>query len=239
MNKVTIYPKDDETTSDQIGRSAKPTTLVTRNTARLLALGAIAGPILFTLAWFILGFVSPGFTMWDIVVEPYSPISQPISGLGLGLTAPFMNVAFILGGLLMITGAVGIFQGILEMGSIARWSSTLLLALTGLGMVIDGIFTLESIMVHTAGFLLGTGTPVLSFLVIGLLLRSIPRWRQFGGWLLVGSPLTLVLLGLFFATNDPVAAGAGLGVNGLVQRILVTEVLVWVVIMGWRTFRRS
>jgi hypothetical protein len=239
MNKVTIYPKDDETTSDQIGRSAKPTTLVTRNTARLLALGAIAGPILFTLAWFILGFVSPGFTMWDIVVEPYSPISQPISGLGLGLTAPFMNVAFILGGLLMITGAVGIFQGILEMGSIARWSSTLLLALTGLGMVIDGIFTLESIMVHTAGFMLGNGTPVLSFLVIGLLLRRIPRWRQFGSWLLVGSPLTLVLLGLFFATNDPVAAGAGLGVNGLVQRILVTEVLAWFVAMGWKAFRST
>ena len=51
--------------------------------------------------------------------------------------------------------------------------------------------------------------------------------------------LTLVLLGLFFDTNDPVAAGAGLGVNGLVQRILVTEVLAWFVAMGWKAFRST
>jgi hypothetical protein len=240
MNRLTHYPDDDETITMRIGSSGtKSTSLATSEATRWLALGAVAGPVLFTLAWFILGFLSPGFTIFGTLVAPYSPISQPISGLGLGLTAPFMNAAFVLGGLLILAGAAGIFQGIRELGAVARWSCTVLLALSGLGMVVDGIFTLESFLPHMAGFLLGTGTPVLSFLVIGLLLRRVPIWRRFGNWLPLGSPLTLALLVLSFATFDPVAAGAGLGIGGLTQRILVVEVHAWFVVLGWLAFRRS
>jgi hypothetical protein len=93
---------------------------------------------------------------------------------------------------------------------------------------------------YTAGFLLGAGTPVLSFLVAGLLLRRIPRWRRLGSRLLAVSPLTLALLVLFFLTfDDPTAAGAGLGVAGLTQRILVVEVHTWFVAMGWLAFKRG
>lgn len=238
MKKATLSPKNDETSLARRGGRSTPTTLANPNTSRLLAVGAIAGPVLFTLAWLMLGFVSPGYTIWDIRIEPYSPISQPISGLGLGITAPFMNAAFIAGGLLIMAGAAGIFQNIPEMDAKARWSCTLLLALIGLGMLMDGIFTLESIMAHTAGFLLGNGMPVLSFPVIGFMLRRIPGWRRFGSWLLAGSPLTLALLFPSFLTFDPIAAGTGLGTAGLAQRILVTEVLFWPVMMGWRTLQR-
>src|SRR5258708_35517427 len=86
-------------------RSARPA-------AGWIALGAVAGPILFTLGWFALGFISPGYTMWGIRIAPYSAISQPLSGLGLGPTGPFMNATFILSGLLMVCGAVGIFRSI-------------------------------------------------------------------------------------------------------------------------------
>src|SRR5205809_1045763 len=144
--------------------------LATPATARWLALGAVAGPVLFTLAWFILGFLSPGYTLFGTLIAPYSPISQPISGLGLGPTGPFMNTAF---------------------------------------------------------------------LVSGLVLRRVPRWRRFGSWLLLGSPLTLVLLVLFFATFNPTAAGANLGVSGLTQRVLAVEIHAWYVAMGWLAFRRS
>ena len=230
MNRITHYPNDVET---------KSTTLAIPEVTRWLTLGAVAGPVLFTLAWFVLGFLSPGFTIFDTLVTPYSPISQPISGLGLGPTAPYMNAAFVLGGLLILVGVASIFQGIREIGAVARWSGTALLALSGLGMVVDGIYTLESFLPHMVGFLLGTGTPVVGFLVIGLLLRRIPHWRRFGNWLLLASPLTLVLLVLSFATFDPVAAGAGLGVGGLMQRILVVEVHAWFVALGWLAFRRS
>src|SRR6266542_6662982 len=100
---------------------------------RWLALGDVAGPVLFTLAWFVLGFLSPGFTIFGTLIAPYSPISAPISGLGLGPTAPFMNTAFVLGGLLLLAGVIGIVQGIRELAAVARWSCTALLALTPLG----------------------------------------------------------------------------------------------------------
>src|SRR5262245_16050975 len=213
--------------------------LATPATARWLALGAVAGPALFTLAWFILGFLSPGYTLYGTHIAPYSPISQPISGLGLGPTALYMNAAFVLSGLLIIAGVVGIFQGIQEIGALARWSCTVLLALSGVGAVVVGIFTLESFLVHFVGVLLAIATPVLSFLVSGLVLRRVPRWRRFGSWLLLGSPLTLALLVLFFATFNPVAAGANLGVSGLTQRILAVEIHAWYVAMGSLAFRRS
>src|SRR6266571_3078933 len=169
MNTSLHHPNDDATTPVLVSEGfAKPAAQASPGATRWLALGAVVGPILFTLAWIILGELSPGYTAWGIRIAPYSPISQPISGLGLGPTAPFMNAAFVLTGLLTLVGVVGIFQGIREMGALARWSCTVLLALSPLGMVVDGIFTLESFLPHTVGFLLATASPVLSFVVIGL-----------------------------------------------------------------------
>jgi hypothetical protein len=234
------HPNDDATTPVLIGEGfAKPAAQASPEATRWLALGAVVGPVLFTLAWFILGFLSPGYTAWGTRIAPYSPISQGISGLGLGITAPFMNTAFVLCGLFLLAGAVGIFQGIREMGAVARWSCTVLLALSALGTVVDGIFTLESFLPHMVGFLLGVASPVLSFVVIGLLLRRVQRWRRFGSWLLLASPLTLVLLVLFFLTFSPTVAGTQTGVAGLTERILAVEVQAWFVVMGWLAFRRS
>ena len=82
----------------------------TSQTARWLALGAISGPVLFTLAWLILGFVSPGFVLFGSLIAPYSPISHPISGLGLPPNGPYMNAAFVLSGLLLLAGVIGIYR---------------------------------------------------------------------------------------------------------------------------------
>ena len=51
--------------------SAKPADLGTPEPARWLALGAVAGPVLFTFAWFILGFLSPGYTLFGSLIAPY------------------------------------------------------------------------------------------------------------------------------------------------------------------------
>jgi hypothetical protein len=208
--------------------------------ARWLALGAVAGPVLFTLAWLILGLLSPGYTLFGTLIAPYSPISQPISGLGLGPTGPFMNGAFVLGGLMLAAGVICVFETTTATSRpAARRTCAALLALSPLGMVIAGIFTFEAVMAHLMGFLLGVATPVLSFLVAGSFLRGIPRWRRFGGWLLFGSPLTLALLVLFFITFDPAAAGQGEGLAGLTQRVLSIEVHAWFVAMGWLAFQRT
>jgi len=217
-----------------------PAAPATPEASRWLALGAVAGPALFTLAWFVLGFLSPGYTIFGTLIAPYSPISQPISGLGLGPTAPFMNAAFVLSGILLMAGVIGVFQTPTMRASsrpAARWACAALLALSPLGLVVDGIFTLKDPLPHLIGFLLTTGIPVLSFLAVGYFLRGIPRWRRFGTWLLLGSPLTLVLVVLFFLTFDQATTAAGHGVAGLTQRILALEVLAWFAAMGWLAFR--
>ncbi len=213
-------------------------TLTTAKTTRWLAFGAVVGPIVFTFAWMILGFISPGYQLWDLWIAPYWAVSQPISGLGLGVTAPYMNAAFILTGVLTIVGAIGIFRSIPEIEAAKRQRFTLLLALPGLGTIMDGIFNLESFMLHNLGFLLVLSV-IVSFLIVGLRLRKIPGWQRFGNWLLLGSPLTLVLAALFLVTFNPEAAGAGLGIGGLTQRLLIIQIHFWFVAMGWKAFRIS
>jgi Protein of unknown function (DUF998) len=209
-----------------------------RPAARSVALGAVAGPVLFTLGWFVLGLISPGYTMWGTRIAPYSVISQPLSGLGLGQTGPFMNAVFILSGLLMVAGAVGIFRSIPELGPAARWIATVLLALPGLGAVIDGMFTLEHFFFHFIGFGLAL-TTVVGFPLIGYLLRRIPSWRGFGSWLIVAGPVTLALTVIYFATFTPTVEGVQHGVAGLTERILVLEFQAWYVAIGWLAFKRS
>jgi hypothetical protein len=204
---------------------------------RWLALGVVAGPVLFTVGWFVLGFISPGYTMWGIHIAPYSIISQPLSGLGLGPTGPLMNADFIASGLLIVVGAVGVFRAILELGPAARWIGTALLALPGLGSVVDGIFTLEHFFPHFLGFGLAL-TTVVGFPVIGYLLRGVPGWRGFGSWLIVAGPVTLALAVLYFATFTPTIEGIQHGVAGVTERILVLELQAWYVAIGWLAFRR-
>ncbi len=57
-------------------------------------LAAVAGPVLLTLSWFGLGFISPGYSLWGTRIAPYSSISQPLSGLGLGPTDPLFSTGW-------------------------------------------------------------------------------------------------------------------------------------------------
>jgi hypothetical protein len=202
-----------------------------------LALGAIAGPVLLTAAWFVLGFMSPGYTLWGTPIAPYSPVSQPLSGLGMGPTA-FMNAAFVLSGVMMIGGSIGVFQAIPELSSRARLACTGLLALPGLGAIVDGFFNLEHFFLHFAGFALAL-TTVVGFPIVGLLLRRFASWHGFGNWLVVAGPVTLALTVLYFVTFTPTVEGIQTGVAGLTERILVIELEAWYVALGWLAFRRS
>jgi hypothetical protein len=92
---------------------------------------------------------------------------------------------------------------------------------------------------HLIGFVLGAGTPALSLLVTGLALRRVSNWKRFGIWMILGSPLTLILMILFFSTFKPAASGSGLGIAGLEQRALILEVQMWYVVPGWLAFCRS
>lgn len=101
---------------------------------RLLSLGAVAGPMLFTVGWLTLGFLSTGYTLFGTHIATYSPISESISGLGLGNTGLFMNTTFVVTGLLMLVGVIGILQSLRGQSELAHCRTVfVLLALPALG----------------------------------------------------------------------------------------------------------
>jgi hypothetical protein len=192
--------------------------------ARWLALGAVAGPVLFTLAWLILGAISPGYTVARTWISPYSPITQPISGLGLGQTARYMNTTLVMTGSLLLVGVIGIARTMLPGGR---------------RVIVIGFFTLDQPGMHFLGALLILASPVVSFLITGLHLRRLPGWHRFGNKLLVASPLTLVLFVVYSLSFSQSAVAAGHGYAGLTQRVLFLELLAWFVAMGWLAYRRT
>lgn len=204
---------------------------------RWLALAAVLGPVAFTLAWLVLGSISSGYQMWDVVVPSYSPVSQPISGLGMSSTAPYMNTAFVSLGVLLILGAHGMFKNIPQLSPKARRAATVLFALPGVGAIVDGIFNLESFMLHFMGFGLVVVFAMVGFAVVGRLLRRIATWKHWGTSLMIASPVTLLLTVLYFATFNPENAGNNVGIGGLTQRILVTQILAWYALIAWRSFK--
>jgi hypothetical protein len=205
--------------------------------ARWLALGAIAGPVLFTFAWIVLGFVNTGYTLWGVHVAQYSPVQQQISALGVGNTAPFMNATFIITGVLLIAGTIGIFRVFShDLSARAyRWCLALWL-LPGIGSITDGIFTFQHFFGHFIGFGLSL-TASIGFICAGLLLRHATDAKPVAYGLLAAGPLTVVLTVLFFATFTPSAAGQLTGIAGLTERLLVTEILGWYAVVGWVALR--
>lgn len=200
---------------------------------RRLALLAPIGAVLFTVSWLVLGFISTGYRLFDLEISPYSAVSQPISGLGLGETGPYMNTAFVLCGTLLIFGSIGFANCWPSVTHRGLWrTSAILLTFTGVGMIIDGLFTLESVLMHLAGYLLALVTPIVSFTLFGILLWKEYDARRFAALLFVASVLTLTLFVTFQLIFDPYASGDNIGIAGLVQRALAVNVLATFAVLG-------
>lgn len=193
-----------------------------RSAASRLALLVPAGAILFTVAWLILGALSPGYELFGHVISPYSWISQPVSGLGLGETGPWMNAAFIVGGLLVLAGTLATAREWAGRGGLAT-TAFALMALTGVGMIVCGVFTLESMMLHLLGFLSAVPLPAVGFILAGAALRGTHRGLAITG--IAGGAATLALFAVFMAIFDASGAGGNEGVAGLVQRLLILVAL--------------
>jgi len=120
---------------------------VRERVARRLALGAIAGPVLLTAGWIVLGLTRPEVnTAWGVSGGLTGMITQPFSGLGLGANGYLFDAAFFVSGLLLLGGVYGAFQVIGDAGRPWwRTASLALLALPGVGLLVDGVFTLSLI----------------------------------------------------------------------------------------------
>jgi hypothetical protein len=201
-----------------------------KGTSRWLALGAVAGPVLFIAASFGLAPTHTG----------YSAISQPVSALAIGPNGELMRAVFLLYGVLVTIGVIAVFQGLEdELGAVTRWVCAVLLVISPLGLLWAGILTMDHLALHNDGMQAAIATPVITLPVVGLILRRAPSWRRFGTLMLLGGPLTLALLVGFInsAPHAEVITGAGGGTYGLWQRALGIEVEAWFVAMGWLAFR--
>ncbi|MGD7731592.1 DUF998 domain-containing protein [Propionibacteriaceae bacterium G57] len=194
---------------------------------RLVVLAPIGG-LIFTLAWLVLGGVSPGYELFGTRVEPYSWISQPVSGLGLGVTAAWMNTAFVVGGILLTAGVLSTAASWWSRGPTGHWA-VVLLSLMGVGMVVCGVFTLESMMLHLTGFLLAIPVPAIGLLLAGVSLRGDSLGLAAVGF--VGGALALILFAVFMAVFDASGAGSNEGIAGLIQRALIVVTMTSVVIL--------
>jgi hypothetical membrane protein len=193
-----------------------------------LALGAIAGPVLFVLAFIVLGLSRPG----------YSAVRQSVSALGIGPNGGLMDAAFVLGALFIFAGVIGINQFIVndsDTGVGIRRLCAILLAIPPLGMLWAGVFNMHSLTLHTIGAGVAFTAPALAFLLAGIILRRIPRRRGIGDWVILASPLTMAIL-IGFITSAPIqvlqSVGGG-GTLGIWERVLIFEVFMWYTILGW------
>ena len=204
-----------------------------QSTKILLSL-MVLGPVIFTISWIVLGFVSTGYTMWDITVSSYSPITQQISGLGLGNTALFMNGAFILSGLFIVLGSIGFARALTGKSRKLAVRSAILLSLVGVGSIIDGIFTFIYFMPHMIGFLLAL-SPIVTFPYLGLKLRQDKKWRAIGTIMMIASPTLLLLAIIYFMSFKPEEAALNVGIAGVTERILVTVLMGFYATIGMLT----
>lgn len=196
-----------------------------------LSLAAIAGPVLFTVAWIFLGAIRTG----------YSPVSQPISALAIGPRGGIMQAAFLLNGLLVAVGLIAASRSFRhQLGAASYRACTAMLLLSPLGFLWSGIFTMNHLTLHTIGAEVALGTAVIAFPIAGLLLRRVPGWRRFGSSMASGGLLLTVALLAGFMNSVPFTHMAtGGGSYGLWQRALVVEVQAWYVAMGWLALHRS
>ncbi len=199
-------------------------------TTRWLALVGVVSPLLFVAVFTLAGFLRPG----------YSPVHQTISDLGVGSNGWLVDISCVVTGVLLSGFAVGFalnLRSVLRQSR--RWLLTVLLAVHGLGLAIAGIFTEApaTVAIHwLVGADLGLFGPVVAFLVTGLVLRRDTQWRRWGIFLLIASLLTLVLLAIMAWVFTPGTLLAPMKLGGLMERVVLIEIEVWYMALGWRLF---
>lgn len=201
-----------------------------RSPGRWLSLAAVAGPLSFALCWAVLGSGRAG----------YSSVSQPISALAVGPQGGAMRLAFLLNGLLTTVGVIASCRALRpQLGRGRYWTCLSLLLISPLGVLWDGVFTMDHLTLHNVGVQAAVGGAVVTLPVTGLVLRRSAHWRGFGTLLVCTAPLTVALL-IGFVTSVPLTQMAtGGGHYGLWQRALILEVQAWYVALGWLAFRRQ
>jgi len=197
-----------------------------------MALGGVAGPLLFTLTTAICAGLRPG----------YSHISQFISELGAtdSPNAHLMNFAgFIPAGLMI---ALLGFSLILNLPrKFLPLTGSVLIAMFGIGMIVVGIFSNDfpephedagslSNRIHDQVSLLMFLSVIIGIFILGISFRKLPSWRRLWLYTVLSS---LVSLGLLVALINSTQTFT---YTGIWQRLFLLSIFLWMGIAGLHIF---
>jgi hypothetical protein len=199
---------------------------------RTLALGGVAGPVVFTLATLVCSALRPD----------YSHLTRFISELGANGTpyASLMNYAGFVPAGLMLT-AFGVRLASVLPRRLLTTGAAVLVILFGFGVTAAGIISCDPGCPQGAGSvenLIHDRIGPASFLslivaagLLGLGFRRLPAWRHLAVYSFLTSALGLGFL-IALATSLDTRA-----LTGLWQRLLLTTLFLWCAVVGLRAYR--
>jgi len=204
------------------------------------ALAGTLGPIVFLSVLTLAGLVRSG----------YDPVTTYASDLAVGETSWLQTANFIVFGCLVILFAAGLGRGLA--GGRALRVSVMLLALSGLGLIIAGVFPTDLIgqpstghgAMHFVASILMFGTLDAVFFVIVVPLRQDERWAGYARYstitgVITGGLCLASVAAALPATFNNYEAGPLAAWTGLVQRALFVVAFSWIAMVGLRLLRIS
>lgn len=194
-------------------------------TVRYLAAAGVVGPVLYTVAWLVLGFLDP----------TYSHLRDPISNLS-AIGAPYalvMTSIILVFALLIIVFAYGLHRGLPP----GFWAGPAALAIAGVGYVgiafapLNLASTGDPNVPHTISASVTVFALILAPVLLFRRLRRDPKWRNLGGY-----SIAATVVALAFAVMASLPAFAGL--EGLMQRLVTAVLLAWMFVIAIRLYTR-
>jgi hypothetical membrane protein len=202
-----------------------------RSVIAALAAAGIAGPIIFVLVVIVQSLLHPD----------YSQVKLPISALAAWPGGWIQDANFVVFGTLTIAYAVGLHFGLPP--SRAGVLGPSLLVLSGIGLVIAGVFPWKAVdgdFVVPVGHLVGA---LLSFLgagsglvVVSRRMAADPRWSAIATYALGSGIVIVALFGVTLALVVPPDAPLH-SWGGLVQRVTLAVWFPCMVVLGLRLLR--
>jgi hypothetical membrane protein len=193
---------------------------------RYLAAAGIVGPVLYTVTWLVLGFLEP----------TYSHTRDPISNLS-AIGAPFalvMTSIIVVFALLIVVFAYGLHRGLPP----GFWAGPAVLAIAGVGYAGIALAPLnladpgDPNVPHTISASVTVFALMLAPILLFPRLRRGPEWRNLGVYSIV---TTVVALAFAVLASLPAFAGW----EGLMQRLVLEVVLVWMIVIAIRLYVRT
>ena len=193
---------------------------------RYLSAAGIVGPLLYTGTWLVLGFLDPDYNHVRNPTSDLSAIGAPY--------APVMTFIIIVFAILTVAFAFGLHLGLPP----GFWAGSAALVIAGIGYVGIALAPLDladpgdNNVLHT----IAASTTVFALMLAPVLhfprLRRDASWRNLGRYSVV---TTAAAFAFAFLAALPMSAGR----EGLMQRLVLLVVLVWMIVIATRLFSRS